>query len=157
MNPCPCGHYGDPDGGCRCTPDQIARYRGRISGPLLDRIDLQIDMPRIAWRTLNQRPGEASADVRARVVHARATQLRRGCLNAHMPLQLLEQVCHLPTREQQLLEQAMTRFRLSPRSLHRILKVARTIADLDDRATVGDTHLREAIGYRCLDRSMDRT
>ena len=153
MNPCPCGRYGDPEGGCRCTPDQIARYRGRISGPLLDRIDLQIDMPRIEWRQLNEAPGEGSAGVRERVVRARAIQLERGCLNAHMPLQLLEQVCRLSSREQGLLETAMTRFRLSPRSLHRILKVARTIADLDTQAHIRVTHLQEAIGYRCLERS----
>jgi magnesium chelatase family protein len=157
MNPCPCGHYGDPDSNCRCTPDQIARYRTRISGPLLDRIDLQIDMPRIAWKELNQHPGEDSASVRERVLRARAVQRERGCPNAHMPLQLLEQTCRLASKEQHLLESAMTRFRLSPRSLHRILKVARSIADLDASDNIAEVHLREAIGYRCLDRAMAQT
>ena len=153
MNPCPCGYWGDPDGRCGCTAEQIARYRSRISGPLLDRIDLQVDMPRIPWRELRGLPGEDSSSVRARVERARAIQRRRGCLNAHLSLQQLEQTCHLLPAEQRLLEKAAQRFRLSPRAVHRILKVARTVADLDEQELIGADHLQEAIGYRCLDRS----
>jgi magnesium chelatase family protein len=153
MNPCPCGYFGDLDGRCRCTPDQIAHYRNRISGPLLDRIDLQVEMPRIPWRQLQAKPGEDSASVRARVAAARAVQQRRGCLNAHLSLSQLEKFCCLGKMEAQLLEKAMTRFRLSPRAVHRILKVARTIADLDGQQSIGLLHLQEAIGYRCLDKT----
>jgi len=153
MNPCPCGYFGDPDGRCRCTPDQITRYRGRISGPLLDRIDLQVDMPRITWRQLQDEPGEDSSTVRARVAGARGIQQQRGCLNAGLPLQRLEQVCRLHASEQRVLEKAAARFRLSPRAVHRVLKVARTIADLEAQERIQAAHLQEAIGYRCLDKS----
>jgi magnesium chelatase family protein len=153
MNPCPCGYFGDPDGRCRCTADQIAHYRARISGPLFDRIDLQVEMPRIAWRQLQHEPGEDSAPVRARVTAARALQQQRGCLNAHLPLRKLDEVCRLAGEQAQLLETAATRFRLSPRAVHRILKVARTIADLAGQRDIGVAHLREAISYRCLDKS----
>ncbi len=153
MNPCPCGYFGDMDGGCRCTPDQVAHYRSRISGPLLDRIDLQVEMPRIPWRQLQDKPGEDSATVRARVAAARTVQQQRGCLNAHLSLQRLEQVCRLGHAQAQLLEKAVNRFRLSPRAVHRILKVARTIADLGGQQAIGSLHLQEAIGYRCLDKT----
>jgi magnesium chelatase family protein len=153
MNPCPCGYFGDLDGGCRCTPDQVAHYRSRISGPLLDRIDLQVEMPRISWRQLQDEPGEDSASVRARVAAARTVQQARGSLNAHLSLQQLEQVCRLGKAQAQLLEKAVTRFRLSPRAVHRILKLARTIADLDSQPGIGSPHLQEAIGYRCLDKT----
>jgi magnesium chelatase family protein len=153
MNPCPCGYFGDPDGRCRCTQDQVARYRGRISGPLLDRIDLQVDMPRIAWRQLQDAPGEDSSAVRARVVYARGIQQQRGCLNARLPLRQLEQACRLQAGEQRVLEKAVARFRLSPRAVHRILKVARTIADLDAQELIQAAHLQEAISYRCLDKA----
>ncbi len=153
MNPCPCGYFGDADGRCRCTPDQIAHYRNRISGPLLDRIDLQVEMPRIPWRQLQDKTGEDSTSVRARVSAARSIQLRRGCLNAHLSLAQLDHICCLGKQEAQLLERAVNRFRLSPRAVHRILKVARTIADLDDQQGISSPHLQEAIGYRCLDRA----
>jgi magnesium chelatase family protein len=153
MNPCPCGYYGDPEGLCRCTADQLARYRGRISGPLLDRIDLQIAMPRIPWRQLQGRPGEDSATVRVRVEGARRLQWQRGCLNAHLPLAGIDRDCRLAADEQRLLERAVGRFTLSPRAVHRVLKVARTIADLDDSAHIAAPHLQEAISYRCLERS----
>jgi magnesium chelatase family protein len=153
MNPCPCGYFGDPDGRCRCTPDKIAHYRSRISGPLLDRIDLQVEMPRIPWRQLQDKPGEDSASVRVRVSAARSIQQRRGALNAHLSLPQLDQVCCLGKPQAQLLEKAVNRFRLSPRAVHRILKVARTIADLDGQQGIGSPHLQEAIGYRCLDKT----
>ena len=156
MNPCPCGYHGDPEGRCRCTADQLARYRGRLSGPLLDRIDLQIEMPRIPWRQLQEQPGEGSATVRARVGRARRLQMQRGCLNAHLSLAGIEHHCRLSVDEQRLLERAVGRFALSPRAVHRVLKVARTIADLDDSAAIIVRHLQEAIGYRCLDKSDSR-
>ena len=153
MNPCPCGYYGDPQGLCRCTADQLARYRGRISGPLLDRIDLQIAMPRIPWRQLQGRPGEDSATVRVRVERARRLQWQRGCLNAHLSLAGIDRDCRLAADEQRLLERTVGRFTLSPRAVHRVLKVARTIADLADSPAIATTHLQEAISYRCLERS----
>jgi magnesium chelatase family protein len=153
MNPCPCGYYGDPDGLCRCTPEQLLRYRGRISGPLLDRIDLQIEMPRIPWRQLQGQAGEDTATVRARVAGARQLQRQRGCLNANMPLESIDRDCRLAASEQRLLEKAAARFALSPRAVHRVLKVARSIADLDASPRIASAHLQEAIGYRCLDRS----
>ena len=131
MNPCPCGYCGDPDGDCRCTPEQIQRYRARISGPLLDRIDLQVQMPRIPWEQLHSAAAEDSATVRQRVVAARRHQEARGFLNARLPLNRLESVCALAAPQQLLLHKAATRFRLSPRSIHRIMRMARTIADLD--------------------------
>ena len=152
MNPCPCGYCGDPDGDCRCTPEQIQRYRARISGPLLDRIDLQVQMPRIPWEQLHSAAAEDSATVRQRVVAARRHQQARGFLNARLPLNRLESVCVLGAPQQLLLHKAATRFRLSPRSIHRIIRMARTIADLDQAARIGARHLQEAIGYRCLDR-----
>jgi len=153
MNPCPCGYHGDPDGRCCCTAEQLARYRGRISGPLLDRIDLQIEMPRIPWRQLQGQPGEDSATVRARVERARRVQWQRGCLNARMPLERINHDCRLAASEQRLLEKAVGRFALSPRAVHRVLKVARSIADLDGSPRIAGPHLQEAIGYRCLDKS----
>ena len=153
MNPCPCGYHGDPDGRCRCTAEQLARYRGRISGPLLDRIDLQIEMPRIPWLQLQGQPGEDSATVRARVERARQVQGQRGYLNAHMPLERINHDCRLAANEQRLLEKAVGRFALSPRAVHRVLKVARSIADLDGSPHIAGPHLQEAISYRCLDKS----
>ena len=153
MNPCPCGYHGDPGGRCRCTAEQLARYRGRISGPLLDRIDLQIEMPRLPWHQLQDQPGEDSATVRARVERARQIQWRRGYLNAHMPLKKIKHDCVLAAGEQRLLEKAVGHFALSPRAVHRVMKVARSIADLDDSPRIAAPHLQEAISYRCLDKS----
>ncbi len=152
MNPCACGYLGDPDGACRCTPEQIQRYRARISGPLLDRIDLQIQMPRIPWEQLQTAGAENSAAVRKRVVMARRCQQARGCLNARLPLERLEDVCALQAPEQELLHRASSRFRLSPRAIHRIVRIARSIADLDHATQIGAQHLQEAIAYRCLDK-----
>jgi magnesium chelatase family protein len=152
MNPCPCGYWGDPEGACRCSPEQIQRYRSRISGPLLDRIDLQIEVPRIPWEQLQGDRGEDTATVRQRVESARRIQQPRGCLNAQLSLSQLDKVCQLSAPDWELLQKATRRFRLSPRSVHRILKVARTIADLDDSETIYDQHLNEAIAYRCLDK-----
>ncbi|MDT8386693.1 MAG: YifB family Mg chelatase-like AAA ATPase [Thiogranum sp.] len=152
MNPCPCGYLGDADSRCNCSADQIHRYHSRISGPLLDRIDLQIEMQRLSWEQLQAGAAEDSATVRHRVVAARSIQQSRGHLNAHLPLPQMEISCILGTQEKQALQQAMNRFRLSPRSVHRILKVARTIADLDASDAISLPHLSEAINYRCLDK-----
>ncbi len=153
MNPCPCGYYGDPDGRCRCSPDQIQRYRGRISGPLLDRIDLQIEVPRPAWEELQGPPGEASAVVRRRVEAARTRQQARGTVNGELQGEALTEHCTLSPADRRLLRQALERLHLSARAYHRILRVARTVADLDDADRIATHHLTEAIQYRCLDRS----
>lgn len=155
MNPCPCGYWGEPDGRCSCSTEQVQRYRNRISGPLLDRIDLQVMVPRIAFEELQGRPGECSAVVRARVVAARDRQRSRGGeLNARLEPRALEAHCGLRAEDHALLGQVMERFRLSARSYHRVLKVARTIADLDGAASIGRHHLTEALGYRSLERPL---
>jgi len=150
MNPCPCGYAGDVSGRCRCTPDQIARYRSRISGPLLDRIDLVLEVPRLDPSELRQAAdGERSAVVRARVIAARARQLARaGKPNAWLGNRESERDGALGEREQQLLERAVERLGLSARAWHRIQRVARTIADLDGADAITATHLSEAIQYR---------
>ncbi len=156
MNPCPCGWAGDPSGRCRCSPEQVHRYRARISGPLLDRIDLHVDVPRLPPQDL--RPdapaGEPSAVIRARVEQARALQLERsGVPNAQLNHAQTLAFCRLSDADQSLLERAIDRLQLSARSMHRILRVARTIADLAGSAHIGTPHLTEALGYRQLDRS----
>lgn len=154
MNPCPCGWAGDPSGRCRCSPEAIARYRARLSGPLLDRIDLHVAVPRLAPHELRPElpAGEASAVVRARVQVARARQLARGGVsNARLSQAGTERHCRLTPGDRALLERAVERLRLSARSLHRILRVARTIADLADADAIATDHLTEAIGYRRLD------
>lgn len=155
MNPCPCGWAGDRSGRCRCSQDSIQRYRGRISGPLLDRIDLHVDVPRLEPRALRDDapPGEDSATVRARVIAARQRQLARsGKPNAQLLPGELSEHCRLTHQDQQLLEDAVERLQLSARSMHRILRVARTIADLDGSEAIATAHVAEAIGYRQLDR-----
>ncbi len=149
MNPCPCGYFGDGSDRCRCSGDQVARYRQRVSGPLLDRIDLHIEVPRIAWRALQAPPGDDSATVRERVGRARRRQYARGCLNAQLSLRQTDAACRLRARDRRLLEQAVERFGLSARAVHRILKLARTIADLADSDEIATLHLQEAVGYRC--------
>ena len=155
MNPCPCGWAGDPSGRCRCSPDVIQRYRARISGPLMDRIDLHVDVPRLPPSEL--RPdapaGEDSATVRARVVAARALQqARAGCANAQLGQADTLAHCRLAPADQALLERAIDSLQLSARALHRILRVARTIADLAGSEAIATAHLTEALGYRRMDR-----
>ena len=155
MNPCPCGWAGDSSARCRCSAEAIARYRARISGPLLDRIDLHVDVPRLPPQEL--RPdapaGESSAVIRARVERARAIQhARAGKANAQLSQSETFAACRLDAADQTLLERAIDRLQLSARSMHRILRVARTIADLDGAGPIATAHLSEALGYRRIDR-----
>ncbi len=151
MNPCPCGWAGDPSGRCRCHPEAIQRYRGKISGPLLERIDLHVDVPRLPPAELrpDAPPGESSDVVRARVIRAREVQVQRaGRCNAHLDQSGTNAVCRLASEDQAMLENAIDLLQLSARSMHRILRVARTIADLAGSADILGPHVAEAIGYR---------
>lgn len=158
MNPCPCGYLGDAERRCACGPEQVRRYRGRVSGPLVDRIDLHIEVPRLAHRVLRgETPEESSATVRARVRAARDRQLQRaGKPNSALNTREIERYCTLGEADHRLLEQALERLGLSPRAYHRILKVARTIADLAGGDGIRTPHLTEAISYRALDRTLAR-
>jgi magnesium chelatase family protein len=154
MNPCPCGYYGDPTRECRCTPAIIQRYLGKISGPLLDRIDIQIEVPAVPYKELRAgEVAESSADMLARVESAREIQAARGSSNSKMPARLLRKLCALDDTGERTLEMAMRRMSLSARAHDRILKVARTVADLDRSETIAAKHVAEAIQYRSLDRN----
>jgi magnesium chelatase family protein len=156
MNPCMCGYLSDPSGRCTCTAEQIQRYRARVSGPLLDRIDIHIEVPPVAHCVLNQPIDPrtpASAQIRERVVRTREIQIARDGKPAHrLSPKEIEKSCALDAATKTLLEKAATRLGLSARAHHRILKVARTIADFEGEARIGQTHVSEAIGYRTLDR-----
>ncbi len=154
MNPCPCGYLGHASGRCRCTEEQVQRYRGRVSGPLLDRIDIQVEVPALAEEELTRvAPGESSAVMRERVVAARERALaRQGKPNADLSPGELEQVCVLGAEAEGLLKRALAQLQLSARAYHRILKVARTVADLADAAHPTRDHVAEAVQYRRLDR-----
>lgn len=149
MNPCPCGYLGDPTGRCRCSTEQIQRYRNKLSGPLLDRIDLHLTVAR-ETTTLDTSPsGETSADVAARVATAREVQQQRqGCANAFLDLEGLRRHCPLQAADQAWLESACERLSLSLRAAHRLLKVARTLADLEGAGSIARAHLAEALQYR---------
>ncbi len=148
--PCPCGYHGDARGRCRCTPDQILRYRSKLSAPLLDRIDLQIEVPAVPADVLQQAPdGEASAAVRTRVTTARTRQIdRQGKPNARLEAREIDQHCQPQAAAAALLKQAIARLGLSARAFHRLLKVARTIADLAGHHTIEPQHVAEAVQYR---------
>jgi len=150
MNPCPCGFLGHASGKCRCTPDQVARYRGKLSGPLLDRIDLMVDVPAVGEAELTGRNGgESSAAVRERVMAARQRQLaRQNKPNAHLTPDEVDQHCLPDCAGAQLLKRAMSQLSLSARAYHRILRVARTVADLAAATHITGSHVAEAIQYR---------
>ena len=159
MNPCPCGYYGDPTHRCVCTPGQIQRYMNKISGPLLDRIDLHIDVQVVPFAQLAMmKPGESSSKIRERVIKARQIQEQRFAndkgvyCNAQMTERMLHQYAEPDAASLEMLRLAMERLSLSARAYSRILKVARTIADLEGSEKVQSHHIAEAIGYRSLDR-----
>lgn len=156
MNPCPCGYLGHPNGKCHCTPDQVARYRGRISGPLLDRIDIQIEVPAVPQEELMRQriTGEKSSVIRQRVEKSHQLQLnRQGKTNSRLSVKEIDQFCSLDTASENLLKQAINRLNLSARAYHRILKVARTIADLSTTEKINNQHIAEAVQYRRLDKN----
>jgi magnesium chelatase family protein len=154
MNPCKCGFFGDSSRECRCTPGQIQQYLGKISGPLLDRIDIHVEVPAVPYQELRGgASSESSAEIRGRVENARAVQLARGYNNARMPSRLIRSECALDASGERTLEMAVRRMGLSARAHDRILKVARTIADIGGSASVAAKHVAEAVQYRSLDRN----
>jgi len=158
MNPCPCGYLGDASGRCHCSSQQVFRYRNKISGPLLDRIDMHLEVPRVPHEVLRKgspEGEESSSKIRQRVVAARNIALTRcGKANAHLFPNEVKQFCQLSEQGYQILEQAMDKFGLSHRAYHRILKLSRTIADLANSPSIEIAHLSEAISYRKLDRAV---
>ncbi len=152
MNPCACGFYGDKEKSCQCSQDAVARYRNKISGPFLDRIDLHVEVPRLLTSELQtMQAGESSTDIRKDVISAREIQYqRRGKHNALLNVREIDEDCKLGTRELELMDKAQKRLNLSPRSFHRILRVARTIADLEASDTIKATHLTEALAFRAM-------
>ncbi|MGB9847989.1 MAG: YifB family Mg chelatase-like AAA ATPase [Patescibacteria group bacterium] len=156
MNPCPCGYYGDPEKECRCSPSEILRYQKKISGPLLDRIDLQIEVPRIKYEELKQEnSGESSSVIRKRIEKAREIQKNRFSrlkknifTNAEMTSREVEEICQLDDSAEKLLKKSIENWYLSARSYYRILKVARTIADLEESEIIKSEHIAEALRYR---------
>ena len=161
MNPCPCGYFGERNRPCRCTPQQIRQYQGRISGPLLDRIDIHVEVPAVRYRDLTTREtGEPSAAIKARIERAREIQKRRfteeddTLFNARLSNRQIRTICPIDEDSRQLIEMAVDRLGLSARAHTRILKVARTIADLEDLPQILPSHVAEAIQYRSLDRRL---
>jgi len=154
MNPCPCGYLGHYNGKCRCTPDRIARYRGKISGPLLDRIDIQIEVPAVPQDILlKQGDGETNREIQTRTQAARQRALlRQGKPNALLSVSEIDALCVVDEQGAALLQQAIMRLNLSARAYHRILKVARTIADLAASENIQTTHIGEAVQYRRMDK-----
>jgi len=146
MNPCPCGYFSDPTRDCRCTPAIIQRYLGKVSGPLLDRIDMHIEVPAVNYQELRATgKGVSSAEMRARISAARDIQQKRGFYNADIPHRHLPELCALDAAAERTLEMAVRRMSLSARAHDRILKVARTIADLNGCDGVSAKHLAEAV------------
>jgi magnesium chelatase family protein len=153
MNPCPCGYAGDPRHQCSCSPDQIQRYQQRVSGPLLDRIDIQVNLPRLSTEFLlrEEDDAESSLTVRERVSQARQRQLQRsGIINSQLSNRQLATHCQLGSAESKLLGTAVEKLGLSVRAYHRILRLCRSIADLDCCENIEHPHLVEALGYRQL-------
>jgi magnesium chelatase family protein len=156
MNPCPCGYLGDTQGRCRCTAEQVQRYRGRLSGPLIDRLDVHVEVPRVPTQLLAARTAaESSAAVGARVARARERQsARQGTLNSRLNNKAVERFCPTTHEASMLLNRAAATLGLSARAYHRILKVARTIADLGQAEPIEARHVGEALALRALDRGM---
>ncbi len=164
MNPCPCGYAGDPRHACACSPQKIRRYRSKISGPLLDRIDIHIEVPALKYDDIaTKRTGENSSVVAERVARARSTQLARFATtgprhpvysNAQMGPQLIRKFCPVSSQSDEILRAAIDRLGLSARAYHRVLKVARTIADLEGKESIQPSHITEAVQYRTLDRTV---
>jgi len=159
MNPCPCGYFGDPHHECTCTPAQIQNYVGKLSGPLLDRIDIHIEVPSVKYSELSgPSTGENSDTIRERVVKARRIQterfkgIKKVFCNAHMETKLIRKFCVLDEQGESLLKMAITKMGLSARAYDRILKLSRTIADLEGAADIAPHHVSEAVQYRSLDR-----
>ncbi len=158
--PYPCGHFGNPKKECRCSPAQVERYRAKISGPLLDRIDIHVEAPAVEFRDLSSNvPAEPSSAIRERVLAARERQTRRFArtktkTNGRMSHRAIKEFCALDTESSATLEKAMDELHFSARAYDRILKVARTIADLAGDDHIRQPHLYEAIGYRTLDRTL---
>ncbi|MCY1163290.1 Competence protein ComM [compost metagenome] len=150
MNPCPCGYLGSHLRACRCSPDQVSRYQGKLSGPLLDRIDLHVEVGSLAADELvNTAPGESTGAIRVRVVKAREHAIKRqGGTNQALDGQAIDEQCRLDDAAAKFLNTAAARLGWSGRSIHRCLKVARTIADLADAPAVQVSHLAEAVQYR---------
>jgi magnesium chelatase family protein len=154
MHGCPCGFFSDPTRECRCTGAIIQRYLSKVSGPLLDRIDLHIEVPAVPYKELRGKDnGIGSAEIRQRVESAHAIQHQRGFYNAHIPQRLLRKMCALDDGGERTLEMAVRRMGLSARAHDRILKVSRTIADLAGVESVMAKHVAEAVQYRSLDRN----
>ena len=154
LHGCKCGFFGDSTRECRCTPGQIQQYLGKISGPLLDRIDIHVEVPAVPYKELRGNSvAESSSAIRARVERVRAVQLARGYYNSRMPVRMIRKQCALDESGERTLEMAVRRMGLSARAHDRILKVARTIADLGESETVAAKHVAEAVQYRSLDRN----
>lgn len=155
-NPCPCGHFGNQKQHCRCTPDNIRRYLSKISGPLLDRIDMQVEVPLISQDDLlngRQRQQISSAEIRQAVESSQKLQLKRqGKLNGQLESADIEQYCNLGTGSKDLLTKALNQLNLSARSYHRILKVSRSIADLEQSELIEPKHISETLNYRKMER-----
>ena len=158
FNPCPCGYLGDMKHDCKCTPTQVQRYESRLSGPLLDRIDMHLEVPTVPYKDMSStESGEASSVIKERVEHARSIQKERFqrqrdyYCNGQMAPKDIKEMCSLDRPSENLLEKAVERLGLSARSYHRILKIARTIADLDQKENLQTNHVAEAIQYRRLD------
>ena len=156
MNPCPCGYYGDSSSKCTCTEDQVKRYQGQTSGPLLDRIDLQVEVPPISILELQKTHSssqENSATVQARVLNAWQKQTaRQQCSNSQLNNAQVEIHCRLSDENENLLRLAIEKLDLSARAYHRVLKISRTIADLDKSEHIETGHIMEALSYRKLER-----
>ena len=156
MNPCPCGNFGNPKKKCTCAPYQIERYLGRVSGPLLDRIDMHVEVPAVDYATLTGSAGESSADILKRVVAARARQKARYAglgfeLNAHIPPALIKRFCRLTPEAERFMQSAFERLSMSARAHSKLLKTARTIADLEGCETIEKRHIASAVQFRALD------